>query len=278
MVTYFIFASFYFYFFCTRLLLLFMSSPARKRKRKTGSANGDMYEQGCVESTFRASLGPRFAGVNVAIGNEVEEKGSRFKCMLAYPVPSREHANAALAMLRSHPSLAGATHKIAAFRAGDGADFADDDGEARGGSALRGALKKAKATSLVAVVARWYGGVNIGKSRFAHIRGRARSLLRALGHTEGQSMHDIAWKNAGSGRSLRSSAPTSSHRSHSDSSRSPEKRRRLRAALAAAAAERRRDGGSSIAISMPVKRASVKEPEVIEILSSSEEEGDRQNT
>ena len=58
----------------------------------------------------------------------------------------------------------------------------DDDGEARAGSSLRSALRKAKAKGVAVVVARWYGGVNIGKARFRHVQGRATALLYALGH------------------------------------------------------------------------------------------------
>ena len=171
------------------------------------------------------------------------------------------HAVAALSLLREHSVFAGATHRIAAYRAGDGSDFADDDGEARGGGALRGALKKAKATSVVAVCARWYGGVNIGKARFAHIRGRVRSLLRAVGHTEGLSMGEVMWRSAGSGQTLGGSSNVKKI------SGSPEVRRKMRADLAAAAAERRlKDGVSTLP----------KSPVVIEILSSSEDEASAQ--
>ena len=58
----------------------------------------------------------------------------------------------------------------------------DDDGEARAGSSLRSALRKAKAKGVAVVVARWYGGVNIGKARFRHVQERATALLYALGH------------------------------------------------------------------------------------------------
>ena len=58
----------------------------------------------------------------------------------------------------------------------------DDDGEDRAGSSLRSALRKAKAKGVAVVVARWYGGVNIGKARFRHVQERATALLYALGH------------------------------------------------------------------------------------------------
>ena len=44
-----------------------------------------------------------------------------------------------------------------------GKTFSDDDGEARAGGRLKGALKKRKAVGVACLVARWYGGVNIGK-------------------------------------------------------------------------------------------------------------------
>ena len=44
-----------------------------------------------------------------------------------------------------------------------GKTFSDDDGEARAGGRLKSALKKRKAVGVACLVARWYGGVNIGK-------------------------------------------------------------------------------------------------------------------
>jgi len=135
---------------------------------------------------------------------------------VAFPVTTQVQAEAALGLLRQHSALGGADHRIACYRAEDGAEFIDDDGEDRAGTFLRSALKKEKAVGVAAVVARWYGGVNIGKARFQHIQERVVSLLRAVGHQPGvalsESSAQAAWASAGPGHSLGSLSP--SHTRH----------------------------------------------------------------
>lgn len=137
------------------------------------------------ESAFeeRVVLGSRFGSVTLARGHEIKEKGSRFLALACFPVPTRAAGDAGIALLRSRPEVAGATHRIVCYRAIDGVEWMDDDGEARAGSSLRAALRKIKVKGVAVVVARWYGGVNIGKARFRHVQERATSLLRSLGHT-----------------------------------------------------------------------------------------------
>ena len=131
----------------------------------------------------RVALGLRFGSVTLARGHETEEKGSRFLALACFPVPTRAAADAGIAMLRAHAAFSGATHRIASYRATDGTEWMDDDGEDRAGSSLRAALRKVKAKGVAVVVARWYGGVNIGKARFRHVQNRATTLLYSLGHT-----------------------------------------------------------------------------------------------
>jgi len=179
--------------------------------------------------TERCSLSHGLGEVTIAVGCGVVEKGSRFVAAVAFPCPTEAHARAAIAMLRTHRALSGATHRITAFRAGavapaappaaaaavaagskrkqlkrtkPAAEGCDDDGEARGGSSLRAALRKENVIGAVAVVARWYGGVNIGKARFRHIQERAITALRAAGHVPGRSLREAAWSYAGAGHSL----------------------------------------------------------------------------
>eukprot|EP01043_Picozoa_sp_COSAG02_P051445 COSAG02_NODE_5414_length_4348_cov_3.668157_1_plen_302_part_00 len=136
-----------------------------------------------VAFEVRVALGPRFGSVILAGGHQTEEKGSRFLALTCFPVPTRAAADAGIALLRARSELAGATHRIASYRATDGAEWMDDDGEDRAGSSLRTALRKLKAKGVAVVVARWYGGVNIGKARFRHVQSRATTLLYSLGHT-----------------------------------------------------------------------------------------------
>ena len=78
-----------------------------------------------------------------------------------------------------------ADHRISAFRATDLAEAHDDDGEDRAGSSLLSALRSDDAVGISAVVARWYGGVNIGKARFQHIKERVHAALRSVGQKPG---------------------------------------------------------------------------------------------
>ena len=64
----------------------------------------------------------------------------------------------------------------------------DDDGEARGGERLLGALNKDKVINAGVLVARWFGGVNLGKARFEHICERACWVLHAAGHVPGKGI------------------------------------------------------------------------------------------
>ena len=93
----------------------------------TAAAESVAFEQ-------RTLLSPRFGSVTLARGHEVEEKGSRFLALVCFPVATRAAADAAIALLRSRPELAGATHRIASYRAADGTEWMDDDGEDRAGA------------------------------------------------------------------------------------------------------------------------------------------------
>ena len=73
----------------------------------------------------------------------------------------------------------------------------DDDGEARGGAAIRAELNAKKALGVAVVVTRFYGGVNIGKARFEHIRERTAAMLKAAGCVEGVMAESDAWRGAG---------------------------------------------------------------------------------
>ena len=150
--------------------------------------------------TIKRSLPRNLGEVTVAIGTGVVEKGSRFVAAVAFPCATEAHAQAALALLRRLGDLGGATHRISAWRAappssgrGKPADGFDDDGETRGGSSLRAAMRKERVVGAAAVVARWYGGENIGKARFRHIQERAITAFRAAGHVPGHSLSEAAY-------------------------------------------------------------------------------------
>jgi hypothetical protein len=46
------------------------------------------------------------------------------------------------------------------------------------------------ARDVVVVVSRWYGGIQLGPARFAHINNAARELLGAHGYIKGVSEQD----------------------------------------------------------------------------------------
>mmetsp|Transcript_15142 Transcript_15142/g.32924 ORF Transcript_15142/g.32924 Transcript_15142/m.32924 type:complete len:210 (-) Transcript_15142:247-876(-) len=146
-----------------------------------------------MESLSRRSLG-RFGTVSLARGQLVIDRGSSFVAWVVWPITSEDAAYAAVALLRQQePS---ADHVMSAYRVVLPASKKvvkghDDDGETHGGQRLLGCLTKEKVTDAAVVVARVWGGVNLGKARFEHIQERARLLLHAAGHRAGQGIrHD----------------------------------------------------------------------------------------
>jgi len=140
-------------------------------------------------------------------------------------------------LLFSRHEFSNATHRISAYIAEDGDEACDDDGEVRAGGSLRSVLRKEKVLGAVVVVARWYGGVNIGpwrciscyyksndivyadadcalftgKARFQHVESQALSLLKAIGQKEGQPLSQAYWQHAGPGGIQRLNLTTQTH-------------------------------------------------------------------
>ena len=137
-----------------------------------------------------------FGNIHLARGETLVDRGSSFVAWVAWPVKSEAAATAAVALLRQQE--AAADHIMTAFRvelpSGKKKKVAkgyDDDGEAHGGQRLLGCLTAEKVVDAAVVVARVWGGVNLGKARFDHIQERARTLLRAVGHQAGEGIrHD----------------------------------------------------------------------------------------
>jgi uncharacterized YigZ family protein len=109
---------------------------------------------------------------------EVREKGSRFRAVVL-PVASEAAARAALAELaREFPD---ATHLCWAWRLGpDAAERSSDAGEPAGsaGAPILRALRGAELSDALAAVARWFGGVKLGKGGLA--RAYAAAVREAL--------------------------------------------------------------------------------------------------
>lgn len=53
----------------------------------------------------------------------------------------------------------------------------DDDGEDGAGSRLAHLLQMRNADGVLVVVSRWFGGIELGPKRFAHITSTAQALL-----------------------------------------------------------------------------------------------------
>ena len=132
----------------------------------------------------------RFGTVHLARGETLVDRGSLFVAWVAWPVASEAAATAAVALLRQQEPAA--DHVMTAYRVVDSkkkvAKGYDDDGEARGGQRLLGCLTTEKVVNAAVIVARVWGGVNLGKARFDHIQERAKTLLRAVGHQAGEGI------------------------------------------------------------------------------------------
>ncbi|GBG28536.1 Hypothetical Protein FCC1311_047592 [Hondaea fermentalgiana] len=115
----------------------------------------------------RAPRRVKIAGVAADVvaveGEALEDRGSVFKGALVYPVRTAREAAAAVAWMRQQADFAGATHRVAAYRTTGREEWRDDDGEDRAGGRLRGELRREKVLGAAVVVARWYGGQNLGK-------------------------------------------------------------------------------------------------------------------
>lgn len=162
---------------------------------------------------------------NLGHGEAVEDRSSIFMAHIAFPVRSEHAAHAAIAKMRQHSRANSATHNISAFRISglDKVDAGcDDDGEDRAGRVLLSVLEKDKVLDVAVVVSRWYGGINLGKARFRHIRESTRVLLQQCGHQPGVPMTEAS-REWGQGHTLGSS---------SDCAQSPKAKREMLAAAA----------------------------------------------
>jgi uncharacterized YigZ family protein len=112
---------------------------------------------------------------------ELREQGSRFLAVVG-PASGEEEARAALALLaRSHPD---ATHLCWAWRLGQPPrERSADAGEPAGtaGVPMLQVLRGAGLSDVLAVVARWFGGVKLGKGGLARAyAGAVRAALLSL--------------------------------------------------------------------------------------------------
>ncbi|WP_149587744.1 YigZ family protein [Tabrizicola flagellatus] len=115
----------------------------------------------------------------IVIEDLVCDRGSRYAAS-AGAVRSRAEIEAFLATLRLRRKFDKATHHSWAAILSDGGPLKNDDGEAGAGAVILKMLEREGVPDRIVVVTRWYGGVNLGGDRFAHIVTCTRAALAAL--------------------------------------------------------------------------------------------------
>lgn len=113
------------------------------------------------------------------IEDVVRDRGSRY-AVSGGPVRGRAGVDAFLADLKSAKKYARASHNSWAVVLSDGGGVKADDGEAAAGAVILKMIERVALKDHVIVVTRWYGGVNLGGDRFAHVVTAVRTYLAAL--------------------------------------------------------------------------------------------------
>jgi len=105
----------------------------------------------------------------------VTDRKSKFQAFIA-EVRSVEDVSEMMKQLVSNKKIATATHNMYAYRIlldTEGGkqlvENREDDGEGGGGDKILFVLQAKKATNIMVVVTRWYGGIHLGQTRFKHI-------------------------------------------------------------------------------------------------------------
>ncbi|WP_135449228.1 MULTISPECIES: YigZ family protein [Tabrizicola] len=115
----------------------------------------------------------------IVLEDVLRDRGSRYAAS-AGPVTTRAGIESFLAELRQRRRFAKATHHSWAAVLSNGGPLKGDDGEAGAGAVILKMLEREGLTDHIVVVTRWYGGVNLGGDRFAHVVTCTRAALAAL--------------------------------------------------------------------------------------------------
>ncbi|MFN3991722.1 MAG: YigZ family protein [Tabrizicola flagellatus] len=115
----------------------------------------------------------------IVLDDLIRDRGSRYAAS-AGAVRSRAEIEAFLATLRLRRKFDKATHHSWAAILSDGGPLKNDDGEAGAGAVILKMPEREGVPDRIVVVTRWYGGVNLGGDRFAHIVTCTRAALAAL--------------------------------------------------------------------------------------------------
>lgn len=115
----------------------------------------------------------------IVLEDILRDRGSRYAAS-AGVVRDRAGIEAFLSSLRQRRKFARATHHSWAAILSEGGPLKGDDGEAGAGAVILKMLEREGLTDHIIVVTRWYGGVQLGGDRFAHVVTATRAALAAL--------------------------------------------------------------------------------------------------
>lgn len=115
----------------------------------------------------------------IVLEDILRDRGSRYAAA-AGVVQTRADIDAFLADLCKRRKFARASHHSWAVVLADGGPLKNDDGEAGAGAVILKMLEREGLADRLIVITRWYGGVNLGGDRFAHIVTCTRAALLAL--------------------------------------------------------------------------------------------------
>jgi putative IMPACT (imprinted ancient) family translation regulator len=115
----------------------------------------------------------------IVLEDLVRDRGSRYAAASGV-VQSKADIDSFVTALRQRRKFGRATHHSWAAVLSDGGPLKGDDGEAGAGAVILKMLEREGLGDRIVVVTRWYGGVNLGGDRFAHIVTCTRAVLAAL--------------------------------------------------------------------------------------------------
>ena len=115
----------------------------------------------------------------IVLEDILRDRGSRYAAAIG-PVRTRAEIDAFLAALRARRKFAKATHHSWAAVLAEGGPLKGDDGEAGAGAVILKMIEREALADHIVVVTRWYGGVQLGGDRFAHVVTCTRAALAAL--------------------------------------------------------------------------------------------------
>jgi putative IMPACT (imprinted ancient) family translation regulator len=115
----------------------------------------------------------------IVLEDLIRDRGSRYAAATGV-VQSKAEIDSFLVALRQRRKFDRATHHSWAAVLSGGGPLKNDDGEAGAGAVILRMLEREGLADRVVVVTRWYGGVNLGGDRFAHIVTCTRAALAAL--------------------------------------------------------------------------------------------------